>query len=191
MDRLDTLLLFFSSSLSIGFSLIFAFFGKEVLFSFLPALFLGWVMPIYVGYVRGSLILDQIEERVRGWIYLIMGTGLYSVLTVFFLVLNKTDSSSRLVLVSLGIEAFLIYFSFKFNRYILELFGEQPTSETYWHFRNTILAAVFIACTFILLNLTIEVGSELARGGPIYPLLIILTLFSFCGFILFERIARH
>ena len=58
VSSLDTALLFFSSSVSILFTLISTLFGKPVLLLFLPTLFLGWFMPVYIGFIRGSLILD-------------------------------------------------------------------------------------------------------------------------------------
>lgn len=77
LAKLDSALLFFSSSLSLAFSVGYAYLGTEWLQYYLPMLFLGWFMPIYIGYLRGSLIKDSVEERIRGWIYFIIGLGFY------------------------------------------------------------------------------------------------------------------
>lgn len=78
LAKLDSALLFFSSSLSLAFGVGYAYLGATLLQYFLPMLFLGWVMPVYIGYVRGALTKDLLEERVRGWIYFIMGLGFYA-----------------------------------------------------------------------------------------------------------------
>ena len=77
LAKLDSALLFFSSSLSIAFGVGYGFLGAKWLQYYLPMLLLGWFMPIYIGYVRGALIEDFVEERVRGWIYFILGLGFY------------------------------------------------------------------------------------------------------------------
>ena len=79
LAKLDSALLFFSSSLSIAFGVGYGFLGAKWLQYYLPMLLLGWFMPVYIGYVRGSLIKDSVEERVRGWIYFTMGLGYYIV----------------------------------------------------------------------------------------------------------------
>lgn len=77
LAKLDSALLFFSSSLSLAFGVGYAFLGGKWLQYYLPMLFLGWFMPIYIGYLRGSLIQDSVEERARGWIYFVVGLGFY------------------------------------------------------------------------------------------------------------------
>lgn len=77
LGKLDSALLFFSSSLSLAFGLGYAYLETKWLQYYVPMLFLGWFMPVYIGYVRGSLIQDLVEERIRGWIYFIVGLGMY------------------------------------------------------------------------------------------------------------------
>jgi len=43
----------------------------------LPFLTLGILLPFYVGYLRGAIEVDTVEERMRGWIYAIIGTTYY------------------------------------------------------------------------------------------------------------------
>lgn len=83
LAKLDSALLFFSSSLSLAFGVGYGLLGSKWLQYYLPMLLLGWVMPIYIGYVRGSLLKDSIEERMRGWTYFVMGLGFYIVNPLF------------------------------------------------------------------------------------------------------------
>jgi len=78
LRNLDSLLLFFTSILGIIFSFTYILFGyREVALAFAPILILGVVIPIYIGYIRGTIILDTLEERVRGWIYFLHGVATY------------------------------------------------------------------------------------------------------------------
>jgi hypothetical protein len=43
----------------------------------IPFLILGVVVPFYVGYIRGVIEIDTVEERIRGWIYSIIGTNYF------------------------------------------------------------------------------------------------------------------
>lgn len=94
LAKLDSALLFFSSSLSLAFGVGYGLLGLKWLQYYLPMLLLGWIMPIYVGYVRGSLLKESVEERIRGWIYFVVGLGFYttspllSALVGYFVELN-------------------------------------------------------------------------------------------------------
>jgi hypothetical protein len=43
----------------------------------LPFLVLGIVLPFYVGYLRGAIEVDTVQERMRGWVYALIGTTYY------------------------------------------------------------------------------------------------------------------
>ena len=76
-NRMDELFLNLASSIGILFSLIqAAVAGVNSVVLFSPLLLLGWALPIYVGYIRGA-IRDFKQERVRGWIYLVVGVLIY------------------------------------------------------------------------------------------------------------------
>lgn len=73
IGKLDSALLFLSSSITIIFALIQVFIGGvSALIYFLPLFFLGWIIPFYVGYIKGGLG-DSVVERCRGWLYLTLG----------------------------------------------------------------------------------------------------------------------
>ena len=75
--RMDELLLNLSASIGILFTLIqAAISGVNSIILFSPLLLMGWVLPIYVGYMRGA-IQNSMQERIRGWIYLVVGVLIY------------------------------------------------------------------------------------------------------------------
>ena len=156
-DKLDTLLLFFASSLGIGFTIISAILRYQDLLIFLPTLFLGWFMPIYVGYVRGSLILDSAQERARGWIYLSIGTVLYISMVFIPTVLTDVESSLAYFLSFLSgviFPSILMYFSILKNyigNKILDILGQQPTDETDESFLSTFMSSLSLVIFFVSL----------------------------------------
>lgn len=65
ISRLDSFLLFAASSISLGFAVGHALIGGIVaLVIFLPLLSTVWFMSIYVGYVRGAILMNSLAERV-------------------------------------------------------------------------------------------------------------------------------
>jgi len=145
-ESLDTALLFFSSSISLLFTLISIFFG-ELLFKFLPILFLGWVMPVYIGFVRGCLIFDSVEERVRGWIYLIAGAGMYGIV-IFWDYFELTGWFQLLIVLPAGTVGIIAYI---FPYRILNMVGFELTDEIDNSYKFTFYSALFMMVFFILL----------------------------------------
>ena len=75
-DKMDYLLLHLSSLIGI----IFIFFqtligGIKSLILFFPLTVFIVILPVYIGFVRGAIFLDLVIERVRGWIFLIVGSS--------------------------------------------------------------------------------------------------------------------
>lgn len=98
MERFDEFFLFITSVLGLFFSLLYTLLGyREIVYGFLPLLIIGLVIPIYIGYIRGAILLDMLEERVRGWIYFLSGVGIYIGSAILFVV-NK-------LLTAFGVEA--------------------------------------------------------------------------------------
>lgn len=85
LERLDNAFLFTVSffGLLITILQVSIFEEKDVrsLIEISALLFLGNVLPFYIGYIRGSISIAfvnrSIMERMRGWIYLIMGVSGY------------------------------------------------------------------------------------------------------------------
>lgn len=85
MERLDEFFLFITSVLGLFFSWLYTLLGyREIIYGFLPLLIIGVVIPIYIGYVRGAILLDMLEERVRGWIYFLYGVTYYVTSSALF-----------------------------------------------------------------------------------------------------------
>jgi len=78
MQNLDQLFLFLTSILGLFFSLIYILFERiETVVGFLPILILGLFIPVYIGYIRGAILIDNLEERIKGWIYFVYGIIVY------------------------------------------------------------------------------------------------------------------
>ena len=78
IDKLDDLFLYLSTVPTILFTVIQAALGEEMLLVFLPILIPTFV-ALYIGYIRGAITVNTIEERIRGWIYLIAAILFYPV----------------------------------------------------------------------------------------------------------------
>jgi hypothetical protein len=94
VSKLDSTLLFFASSVNLAFGLGYAIVAFEWLKIFVPFLIIAWIIPIYVGYIRGALIQDSIDERIRGWIYFASGTAYYAYFLTMFILLITTMNLS-------------------------------------------------------------------------------------------------
>jgi hypothetical protein len=79
-DKLDDALLFLMGSIGILFGLIQVYVGFSTLLQFIvPVALLGWALPFYFGFVRGA-IGDSMADRYRGWIFLVIGLFLYTMI---------------------------------------------------------------------------------------------------------------
>ena len=158
-ESLDTALLFFSSSLGLCFTLIHIFLGELALLYFLPTLFLGWFMPIYIGFIRGSLTLDLVEERVRGWIYLTTGVGLY----VIFMLISIFELQIWVKLLLVFVLESIIFTKNNIITFrILEIFGQKPKpyDQIYKSYFSTTISAILLTFFFVMLN-TLKVEIEI------------------------------
>jgi len=81
MAAWDQLLFVATSFITFIFSVMQALLpsSRQALLSFLPLAVTGLVMPLYVGYYRGAILLDSVVERMRGWMYLLFSLGVYLV----------------------------------------------------------------------------------------------------------------
>lgn len=158
LAKLDSALLFFSSSLSVAFGVGYAYLGTKWLQYYLPMLFLGWFMPIYIGYVRGSLIKNSIEERVRGWIYFIVGLGYYVASPLLNAFIEKVFGEVILLAIPVvGIVSFFLGWLYrklqsKLIRDIFKIRGEDLRKEVRQAFRQTRFSALFLAILLVLIS---------------------------------------
>jgi hypothetical protein len=78
LDKLDSAFLFIISLVGLLFTIIQIYVeGITGLIEVSPLLFLGVVLPFYIGYMRGAIEMDCTMERLRGWVYLAVGVGTY------------------------------------------------------------------------------------------------------------------
>ena len=151
LSKLDSALVFFSSSLSLAFGVGYALLGIEWLRFYLPMLLLGWFMPIYIGYVRGSIILDSVEERIRGWIYFITGLGLYVINPLSIFLLGKIfGSDSYFVYLIIFPESLIVGYSIGYlsATVIADIFKvryKDLQKETKEAFSETRLSAILLS----------------------------------------------
>ena len=157
LAKLDSALLFFSSSLSIAFGVGYGWLGGKWLQYYLPMLLLGWFMPVYIGYVRGSLIEDSIEERVRGWIYFIMGLGYYIASPLFAVLAEEIFELSLYSNLVTAILSFIIGFllSTTYSTVIYKIFKIQIKNlreEVRKAFSETRLSALLLAILLMFIS---------------------------------------
>lgn len=123
INRLDNLLLSLLSILSIVYAVLnTTLHGELIFFYFIPIMIL-YVLPLWIGYIRGAITLDyrleRLEERIKGWIYLIGGTigylAHFVVLRIFEVYLFPQPSLMVKIFLFVGIIAIslaVLYFSF-------------------------------------------------------------------------------
>lgn len=76
-DRLDKAFLFIIGSSELVVTYVTLALGIKNQWENIPFLLIGIFFPFYISYIRGAITLDKIEERVRGWVYLIIGMFSY------------------------------------------------------------------------------------------------------------------
>jgi hypothetical protein len=89
LDKYDDAFLF--SLGLVGLIISFIEIGKNSITetaSAIPFLLLGILLPFIVGYLRGAIQQNSIEERMRGWIYFLIGTTSYF---AFFVILRMSS----------------------------------------------------------------------------------------------------
>jgi len=102
---------------------------------FMPALLIGIGFPTYIGYYRGGIRLGStvcaINERARGWIYLLAGLYGYMYPLVAYLVLRIVPSAYHIYaifgVVALG--AFPRLLARRIGSGVLSLFEEKSSSR--------------------------------------------------------------
>jgi hypothetical protein len=173
LSKLDSALLFFSSSLSLAFGVGYALLGIEWLRFYIPMLLLGWFMPIYIGYVRGSIILDSVEERIRGWIYFIVGLGFYVINPLSNFILEKIFGPSSYFSILIMLPESLIvgctigYLSGTVISDVFKIQYKELQKEAKEAFLETRLSAIFLSNLLIpiskidLSNFTVSLNFSL------------------------------
>lgn len=157
-----------------------------------PLLFLGVLMPFYVGYVRGSISIVCLEsalmERLRGWVYLAIGVSSYVGYMLSIRIANSW--------ISLWVTFYLIVFAGIAFLYIIiwkwfvSIFGVGEAVPQQYSFFGTIAAALVL--TFVLRMIT-SMYSDLSKNPQYSPLIVFflwVTWLATCVFATLEKISR-
>lgn len=178
-DKLDDALLFIMGLAGVLFSVFQVLIRAEAVLVFLiPIGLLAWGLPFYYGYIRGA-VRDSMADRYRGWIYLILGSGLYVILMseeeiVQMLNLNLGLSLVGLVAVPFaGLSLLLLRLSPRLRKFVLgPLFPANPVLTR--SAQDTVRVSIII----------IVAGVWLTALGSLSPwdLLLVLPLTPFAVF---------
>ena len=142
IDRFDNTFLY--SILSVGlvtsFILIFAeeLTGKV---ESIPFYLFGIFLPFYVGYMRGAIEYDSIHERIRGWIYFVIGTSSYF---AFFILSKFTFPNIFKEFLYLVFVVFSLLISYRLYNWSKQVFNVDSVLSQY-AFSGTAFCAVLIA----------------------------------------------
>lgn len=152
LGKLDSLLLFLSSLLGLGFALLQLMYNNIlILVYFLPLLFLILVMPVYIGYIRGAILLDSIVERIRGWLFLMLGGGFYIGTVIFISLLKYFDFELELWvgLISSGVVVIATIYSNFTAKVFFRVFGYKMSKEINETIIHTLESAFCLGLSFI------------------------------------------
>jgi len=161
LGKIDSLILFLPSLLGLAYSLLqYSVIGTRLLTYYIPVLFFGIPLPIYIGYIRGAIRLDSIVERARGWIYLAAGILSYGVMIVNQVIVGLGVGWPTSI-ISFGLTgglSFIIYpISGHIGKAILNCFGKEMINVDEKQFHNTGFAAFVFSWAFVVLvNFRIE-----------------------------------
>src|SRR5438094_8387494 len=132
VGKLDSALLFLSSSTGLVFTVVQVTTSVSRIAFFLPIVLLGWGLPFYYGYLLGGVVRDSAIDRLRGWIFFIAGLGGYSWMLAT-LWLNQTFQTGPLspyfpALISLPILIVIALRKDRFRDFIFETVGQDYTT---------------------------------------------------------------
>ncbi len=148
IDKLDDAFLFALSSIGLIISIIQITMTEPAeIIEAVPFLLLGVGLPFIVGYLRGAIQINSLNERMRGWIYFVIGTSSYFA----FFVTAKIDApyvyKESVFLFSLIFGSFIAYTLLKWSKKVFDI--GSVTSQ--YAFSGTALCAVVLAFLFRLI----------------------------------------
>jgi len=162
LDKLDDAFLFIVSFVGLLITIIQAsIFGTDVksLVEILPLLFLGMGIPLYIGYFRGAISIapvnHSVAERMRGWIYLIMGVSGYF---GFIFSFGQTSQIERWI-VMYSIAAGGLVMTFLVQRWFIDVFDVGENLSCQYSFFGTVAPAFFLS---FVLRMVVSIYSDLS-----------------------------
>lgn len=197
LDKLDDAFLFIVSFVGLLITILQAsVFGTDVesLVGILPLLFLGMVIPLYIGYFRGAISIIPVNysvaERMRGWIYLIMGVSGY----FGFIFSFGQASLIEIWIVMYSIAAVGLVLTFLVQRWFIDVFDVGENLSCQYSFFGTIASAFLLS---FVLRMFVSLYSDLSAqsGLPLSSmfLLIFFIWVTWCvsmACLMWEKISR-
>lgn len=182
IDRLDEAFLFIISMVGVLFTIIQVY-TKEIqgLVEISPLMFIGVFLPFYVGYVRGAIICNTIEERLRGWSYLAVGVSTY-------LALFLTKISPVMYWIFILISIILVFY---IEKWFDSIFDVRKNISTIYAYFGTIIGGF---CLAIVSRWLINLMLLNSNGQPFKTNGISTIVFSGIGvliFIVYEKLSRQ
>lgn len=151
LDRLDDAFLFVLGVVGLLFTIIQVY-QRADLTSFAkisPLLVLGVALPFYVGYIRGA-IRNSLIERLRGWIYLVVGVSAYCALI-------SITPMMGLLSFSFFILIFITFISIEYiERWFRQAFQFQETPQNMFSLSGTVLSSLILAYGFVFATRILE-----------------------------------
>ena len=139
VGKLDSALLFLSSTTGIIFAIIRLITPSDVgILSSIPLILFGVISPFYYGYVQGAIVHNSAIDRVRGWIFFLIGLGSYlynlgSTWLQSFLDPTLGSISSPAIPAVIGGTIYLLIgarYGHKFQDFIFGIVGERRSVAT-------------------------------------------------------------
>lgn len=190
LGKVDSFLLYLTSLFGFLYSLAQFFLSTvEDIIYFIPLLIPGLILPIYFGYCRGAL-KDSAEDRVRGWLYLIVGAPFYVIPFLSSLVQKPIEqyvsvNVERIVPLLLAllmaslVGGFVGMLGRELENFIFYLCGRKSSFATDEMSIDTALSAIFLSTALSIV--------PLLKPSPLttfLPRLFLMTLFLIVAYIL-------
>lgn len=188
IERLDTAFLFIISLVGLLFTIMqVATEGLTGLLEILPLLILGVALPFYIGYVRGTLEINSLIERVRGWVFLTVG-----VIAYFAFFIESFGVSSELGALVYGIiVTFGLFSIYYLEKWFVKVFNIQDDIANLYAFYGTAVVGAGFAYVsrFIILICTSLYPSF--QFSELFILQIFIAYSAFLSCLSFEKMSRQ
>jgi len=159
----------------------------------IPFLLLGIVLPFIVGYMRGAIEKDSLEERMRGWIYFIVGTVSYFAFFIFSRVHAEYIYQESLFIFLITFSLLITYLLLRWSKEVFDIAG----ASSQYAFSGTTLCAVGAA---FLIRLVVSLFSDF-QGKHVHEIIstsssellfwISIILASVAIVLIFEKASRN
>lgn len=193
IERLDRAFLFVLGSVGLVISFIETKKDVTGMMEAIPFLLLGIFLPFLVGYMRGAIEIDSVEERMRGWIYFIIGTCSYFAFFMFRRVHAEYIYQESLFILLITFSLLITYLLLRWSKKVFHISGASPQ----YAFSGTVLCATGAA---FLIRLIISLYLDF-QDKDIYEIIstnssellfwISIILASLSVVLIFEKASRN